>query len=159
MRLNQIDVPGRAAATRNDNRAPFINLQRMLREVFIAPLAMSRAPVARINAHGTPAPVNHRVNEKRRRDETRHALAFFMHSIAVEQAYGDARAPAPALEIKREHVRRFDGFGRGKARTDALAPARESREVMKTNRARENDVRVFRERAIDFDGCTKLRLA
>src|SRR5207237_1165520 len=48
---------------------------------------------------------------------------------------------------------------RRKPRTDALAPAREAREVMEADRAREDDMRVFEQSAVEFDGSAALRLS
>jgi hypothetical protein len=75
-----------------------------------------------------------------------------MHSIAVEQACANAFAPTASLKIKRKHVSGFNCLSGSKARTDALAPARETREVMKTYRSGENDMIVLFERAVDFNG-------
>src|SRR5205085_3257258 len=81
---------------------------------------------------------------------------LFMHRVAGEPARPEARASAAALCVERLMARRGNRARRGETGTDALAPAREAREVMETDRAGENDVIVFDERAVKFDGCAVL---
>src|SRR5437764_14722584 len=56
-------------------------------------------------------------------------------------------------------VRRLNRPPRREAGADALAPAREAREVVEADRAREDYVRMFEERAVEFDGRAALRLS
>jgi hypothetical protein len=113
---------------------------------------VGRAPVARVEARGTAALVNDRVDEKRRRDLGRDALALIVDGVAVQPSRADARAPSARLEVEGLQVRGGDCARRGEARTDTFAPAGEAREVVEVDSAGEDDVRVIDERAVDFDG-------
>src|SRR5947209_333126 len=159
MGLNKIDVPRRAVAACDYKLALLLHHYRMVFSIFHAGTTVRRSPVARINADSAPALVHNRVNQKRRLDQLRYALALFMHSIAVQKTSANAFAPTALFKIKREHVSGFNCLSGSKARTDALAPARETREVMKAYRADENDVIVFFERAVDFNGRAAFRHA
>ncbi len=75
-----------------------------------------------------------------------------MDGVAVEPSRADARAPPARLEIECVQVSRGDRARRSQTGTDAFAPAREARKVMKVDRAGEDDVVVFRQRAVEFDG-------
>jgi hypothetical protein len=66
--------------------------------------------------------------------------------------------PAP-LEVERLEVGRLDRARGGQSWADALAPAREAREVVEADRPGEDDVRVVEERAVELDRRAALRLA
>src|SRR4051812_18055016 len=98
----------------------------MRQRIFHATATVCRAPVASVNAQSAPALVNHRVDEKRRRNECCHSLALFVDGVAVEQTRADTNAATSALEIERKHVRRLNRPSRSQTRADALASARKA---------------------------------
>src|SRR5205085_11156316 len=123
----------------------------MLLRILRTRTAMRCAPVASINAHGTSTLVRHSINQKRWRDQRRDTLTLFVNSIAFNRTCPDASTTPAALEIQRKHVRRFDCSRGSQTGADAFTPAREASEVVKANRAGEDDVVVLFESAIYFD--------
>src|SRR5919202_1397462 len=159
VRLNQVDVVGRAAGGGDDERALLRDLYRVRVGVLGTGAAVGRAPVAGVEAHDAPALVRHRVDEERGRALGGDALALLVHGVAVESSGADARAPPAPLEVERLEVRRLDGARGGQSGADALAPAREACEVVEADGAGEDDVRVVEEGAVELDRRAALGLA
>ncbi len=73
-----------------------------------------------------------------------------MNSIAFQQTGAGACSPAAAVKIERKHVCRLDGSRGSKTRTNGLAAARKSGEVMKTDGPGNDHMRKILKRAIDL---------
>src|SRR5260370_10856375 len=112
---------------------------------------MRCAPVAGKNLFTTAALVNDGVDCEAGSDHRSHTVAFIAHRITSHEPGTYSFAAASVLEIKRQHVRGFNGFASGQTRTDRFAPTGKAREIMKANRAGENYLVEFFQRAIDLD--------
>src|SRR3712207_6501410 len=104
--------------------------------VFGAGPPVRPAPVPRIDADRAPALVGPGIDEERRRDFGRDALALLVYGVAVEATRTDARAAPTLLEVKRQEMCRLNRPHGAEAGADGFAPAREPREVMEADRAR-----------------------
>ena len=110
MRLNQIDIPGRAAATGYDDIAFGSDVDCVIVEVIGARLSVRCAPMSGVDTNCAPFLVDDCVDAEGRIDERRDTLALFMNGVAVKQSRADAGAPAAMLKIERQHVRGRDRF-------------------------------------------------
>ena len=96
---------------------------------------MRSAPVAGKNFADGTALIDDGVDDENRIDQGRDPFTFFIHCVAVQQPCADTRAPPAEFEIHRQHVCGLDSSRGSKAGTNRFAPAGESGEIMKANRA------------------------
>src|SRR6185369_16810901 len=99
--------------------------------------AMGQSPISRVQPDRLLLLVNYRGEAKRGRNERRNALTFFMYCVAVERSCTYTGLTTGGLEIQGKHVRGFDRLCRCESRTDRLAAAGESCEVMKVDPSRQ----------------------
>src|SRR6266480_35783 len=86
MRLNQIDVPGKPAATGYHNVASAVDCDRVTVVIIGTSPLVSCTPVPGINANGAPLLINYRTNAERRIDKLCNPLACLVNGIPCQQS-------------------------------------------------------------------------
>src|SRR5882724_8732328 len=122
----------------------------MIGEILLATRAMGCAPFSGMNANSTPSFVNDTIDGKAWFDHGRNTFAFFVDSVAIQEAGADARTASTSFKIKRQHVCCLYCARGSQARADGFASPGKTGEVMKPNAADYNNMRKVLKRAIDF---------
>ena len=108
VRLDEVDVVWKAAATRDHDVSLRRNRHRVVVQVILTTGAMGEAPVAAKDFYGPLRFVDNRVDAERGRDECGDTFAFFVYCVSVEESGADAGFAAAAFEVERKHVRGFN---------------------------------------------------